>query len=115
VQQEDAQGWFRDPFGVHEDRYFSAGQPTKLVRDHDVEAYDEPPDRPFALLDLVPVAPDTEIGLGGSDLLRADDAERHGQSADLLRADEADVDEPYSAARARRAAMDSVTRTFPPF
>jgi hypothetical protein len=38
------QGWHSDPFGVHEERYFSAaGQPTKLVRDRGVESYDEPP------------------------------------------------------------------------
>jgi hypothetical protein len=36
-------GWSRDPFGLHEFRYFSLGQPTKLVRDGSVEAYDEPP------------------------------------------------------------------------
>ena len=28
-----AQGWYRDPYLVHEDRYFSDGQPTKRVRD----------------------------------------------------------------------------------
>jgi hypothetical protein len=37
------QGWHSDPFGVHEARYFSAGQPTKLVRDRGTESYDEPP------------------------------------------------------------------------
>jgi hypothetical protein len=37
-------GWFRDPYEEHEDRYFSQGFPTKLVRDHGVEAYDPPPD-----------------------------------------------------------------------
>jgi phospholipase C len=37
------QGWFEDPFRLHEARYFSAGRPTKLVRDGDVESYDEPP------------------------------------------------------------------------
>jgi len=37
------QGWHEDPFGLHEQRYFSAGHPTKLVRDGRVEAYDEPP------------------------------------------------------------------------
>lgn len=37
------QGWHADPFGLHEQRYFSAGRPTKLVRDGRVEAYDEPP------------------------------------------------------------------------
>jgi hypothetical protein len=37
------QGWQADPFGRREFRYFSAGNPTKLVRDGNVEAYDEPP------------------------------------------------------------------------
>jgi hypothetical protein len=44
----DAQGWYRDPYLVHEDRYFSAGQPTKLVRDGGNEDYDPPPDGPKA-------------------------------------------------------------------
>jgi hypothetical protein len=100
VKHQDAQGWFRDPFSVHEDRYFSAGQPTRLVRDGGVEAYDEPPDRPFVASDLVPATGDTEMWSGGSDLRRADDA---------------NLDGPYSAGAAKRAAMDSVTRTFPPF
>ena len=38
-------GWYRDPYGVHEDRYFSQGFPTKLVRDNGVESYDPPPGR----------------------------------------------------------------------
>jgi hypothetical protein len=37
------QGWSEDPFGLHEARYFSAGRPTKLVRDGRIESYDEPP------------------------------------------------------------------------
>ncbi len=37
------QGWFADPFGKHEARYFSAGSPTRLVRDGEAESYDEPP------------------------------------------------------------------------
>ena len=36
-------GWEADPFGIHELRYFSQGQPTRLVKDGKVEAYDEPP------------------------------------------------------------------------
>ncbi len=36
-------GWERDPYGIHELRYFSQGQPTKLVKDGNVEAYDDPP------------------------------------------------------------------------
>jgi hypothetical protein len=28
-----AEGWYRDPYGIHQDRWFSAGTPTSLVRD----------------------------------------------------------------------------------
>lgn len=42
----NAQGWYRDPYGIHEDRYFSAGEPTKLVRDSGAESYDPPPPYP---------------------------------------------------------------------
>lgn len=41
-----AEGWYRDPYGVHEDRWFADGRPTKLVRDASVEATDEPPPGP---------------------------------------------------------------------
>jgi hypothetical protein len=43
VDQRLLQGWHADPFGLHEQRYFSAGRPTKLVRDGRAEAYEEPP------------------------------------------------------------------------
>lgn len=43
MDQPRLQGWHADPFGLHEFRYFSAGDPTKLVRDGTVEVYDEPP------------------------------------------------------------------------
>jgi hypothetical protein len=38
---EDLQGWNADPIGRHEERYFSQGEPTKLVRDGGRESYDE--------------------------------------------------------------------------
>jgi hypothetical protein len=65
-----AQGWYRDPYLVHEDRYFSVGQPTKLVRDAGMQRYDPPPAGP-ATVGLVEVrhVPPTD----GSDLRRADD------------------------------------------
>jgi hypothetical protein len=44
VAKGDLQGWHPDPFGLHEARYFSVGNPTKLVRDGRAESYDEPPD-----------------------------------------------------------------------
>src|SRR5215471_9350517 len=68
-----AQGWYRDPYGVHEDRYFSDGQPTNLVRDQGVESRDEPPPRNLPL-PLVSVAENEDDN--GSDLLRADELKK---------------------------------------
>ena len=90
-----AQGWYRDPYGVHQDRYFSAGAPTKLVRDGGREAYDLPPDRPLPSGDLVPADQVDDDTGDGSDLRRADDAST----------------EPYDPARARRAALDVFDRS----
>jgi hypothetical protein len=36
-------GWFQDPFALHEARYISHGRATKLVRDGTSESYDPPP------------------------------------------------------------------------
>jgi hypothetical protein len=49
-----AEGWYRDPYGLHEDRWFSDGRPTKLVRDGGVEASDEPPSDPPGELVALP-------------------------------------------------------------
>jgi hypothetical protein len=43
MENRGLQGWIADPFRLHEERYFSAGRPTKLVRDGGVDSYDEPP------------------------------------------------------------------------
>ncbi len=51
----DREGWFVDPFKVHEARWFSVGTPTSLVRDAGVESRDEPPSAIYAgALELVP-------------------------------------------------------------
>ena len=42
-----AQNWCIDPYGVHEARWFSQGNPTALVRDHGVESQDPPPESSF--------------------------------------------------------------------
>jgi len=65
-----AQGWYRDPYNIHEDRYFSEGQPTKLVRDGEAESYDPPPPGPPEG-ELVKV-PDS-VPSDGTDMRRADD------------------------------------------
>jgi hypothetical protein len=86
-----AQGWYRDPYLVHEDRWFSDGQPTKLVRDGGAETYDPPPPGPpKAELAEVPENPACD----GNDLRRADSLSA-GPAA-------------YDSKKAYLAAMDSV-------
>ncbi|HUA40546.1 MAG TPA: hypothetical protein VMA32_03200 [Streptosporangiaceae bacterium] len=77
-----AEGWYRDPYVLHQDRWFSDGQPTKLVRDDGQESYDEPPDAPLPETELVPA----ESGEHGdrSDLLRADTASNQPSSAEAV-------------------------------
>ena len=50
------QGWSADPFGLHQERYFSAGHPTKLVRDGTVERFEAPPSDTFVPADAVTAA-----------------------------------------------------------
>jgi hypothetical protein len=80
----DAQGWYRDPYGIHQDRYFSAGVPTKLVRNDGRESYDPPPDKPVPDVDLIPVEP--APATDGSDLLRADQPEESSLRGQQIRA-----------------------------
>jgi hypothetical protein len=68
----EAEGWYVDPYGVHEDRWISGGSPTGLVRDGGVEAQDPPPALPFTG-ELQP-SPEREV-VDGEDLRRADEAD----------------------------------------
>jgi hypothetical protein len=80
-----AEGWYRDPYGIHQDRWFSAGTPTSLVRDQGTEGHDDPPG-------YAPAGPPAEIPdidrFPRDDLRRADEAEARIQGH-LRRADEA--------------------------
>jgi hypothetical protein len=68
----NAEGWYIDPFGHHEARWFSDGIPTALVRDGGAESQDQPPNTPITgELERLPEAPPS----GGRDLKRADAAE----------------------------------------
>jgi hypothetical protein len=113
VKTLEAQGWYRDPYGQHEDRYFSAGQPTKLVRDAGQESYQEPPAEPFDPAGLVRAASEADDAFDGSDLRRADEAERSARARDLRRADQARSG-PYDAEAAKRAAFDAFDQAMPP-
>jgi hypothetical protein len=70
----EAEGWYLDPYGLHEERWYSNGTATSLVRDSRVESKDPPPPHPPATSELVRKT--TEPSNGPDDLRRADDAER---------------------------------------
>lgn len=65
-----AQGWIPDPFGLHDLRYFSQGQPTNLVRDGSVDSYDEPP--PGEAPSPTAIAPDEPLEVRHADQLSDD-------------------------------------------
>jgi hypothetical protein len=72
------EGWYRDPYGLHTDRWYSDGQPTRLVRDGSTESYDDPPPHdPPAPPEPVPDGPGD-----ASDTKRADAASRRDQPYD---------------------------------
>ena len=87
-----AEGWYRDPYAIHEDRWMSEGRATKVVRDGGTESYDPPPDLPLPDV-LVPSPTGSGASANGSDLRRAD-AACDGAT--------------YSGKRARRAAIDAM-------
>jgi len=75
----NAEGWYVDPFGAHEARWFSAGRPTLLVRDNGQELHDPPPQATFdGPLTPVEGVQDSD----GSDLLRADKEDPSGITGD---------------------------------
>jgi len=84
VATHPAEGWYQDPFGVHEHRWMSQGRPTKLVRDGGTESYDPPPDLPLPA-ELVPAS------------AAAGDAGEAGQEPS------------YGNRRAARAALDAIS------
>jgi hypothetical protein len=63
-----AEGWFVDPFGAHEARWFSGGWPTALIRDSGVESHEDPPGTTY-VGHLTPA--DEESSVGPDDLRRA--------------------------------------------
>jgi hypothetical protein len=74
-----AEGWYRDPYGVHEDRWFSDGTPTALVKDAGVEGKDPPP----AGEPAQPLVVSTPAAPGSPDDLR-----RAGETAPATKADQ---------------------------
>ncbi len=67
---ELAQGWYEDPYRVHEYRWFSAGRPSSLVRDGLTESNDPSPAQPYPGAP-VPQSSGAKSGANGADLRRA--------------------------------------------
>ena len=65
----NAEGWYLDPFGLHEARWISDGSPTALVRDGTNESHDDPPSTTFE----GPLEPVPEADSGNADTRRTDD------------------------------------------
>lgn len=77
----NAEGWYEDPWHIHERRWFSDGSASHLVADGDQETMDDPPSGPWDG-PLVPWrAPDRD---SADDTRRADEAERNPSRRDYV-------------------------------
>ncbi len=101
LEPDDEEGWYTDPYGRYEARWMSMGKPTKLVRDGEVESYEDPPDSPPTRQAIkIEAPPNSEtaadtLGADGGDpdampsITEIDDAERDyvlsGRRGPLLR------------------------------
>ena len=72
---DEPEGWCLDPYGHHEQRWFSAGRPTALVRDAVRESRDPPPDAPPPR--PVEAAPEAETPTERADPYDPDTARDH--------------------------------------
>ena len=88
----EAEGWYEDPFALHEQRWFSAGHPSSLVKDGRVESKDPPPSEVFGG-PLVEIVNSSVDGGDGSDQRRVGDR----------------MGDPYDPGKASDAAFDAST------
>ncbi|HTU37741.1 MAG TPA: hypothetical protein VMF35_06955 [Acidimicrobiales bacterium] len=71
--ESEQEGWYTDPWGLHEARWISDGVPSRLVRDGGWESYDDPPDTPPSRAWVPVVTPPGSVTL--TDIRRAGAAE----------------------------------------
>ena len=70
-----AEGWYQDPYRIHQYRWFSMGRPSPLVRDGAIESNDAPPDMP-SVGSLLPGGNTTGPTVNGADFQRAGDGKK---------------------------------------
>ena len=75
----EAEGWYVDPYAIHDERWFSNGVPTQLVKDGGVESNDRPPDRTWTG-PLEPIG--MAVGPGADDFAHRDVDESARQGGD---------------------------------
>lgn len=92
VESLAAEGWYKDPYRKHDDRWFSDGKPTSLVRDGRIESRDPPPDTPLPMR-----------------LVRSETSNQASDGNDLLRADDAEREPPYDRDKAVEEELDTLT------
>ncbi|MFZ0251473.1 MAG: hypothetical protein WAL61_16125 [Acidimicrobiales bacterium] len=82
MSTESEEGWFTDPFELHEARWMSNGIPTKLVRDGDQESYEDPPDEVWSCLPqpIKPAPPQEGSDEGDSLNMRMGQAAQFGST-----------------------------------
>jgi|GEM_PF-2766755 len=107
----DAEGWYKDPYGHHEERWFSDGAPTKLVRDGQVTASDPPPD--FPPPGPLEPAPSHGRDHGAADMLRADAAEAGTATRDHERGDAVTIEYGAMVAPVTVVMQEDMDRTEP--
>ena len=73
------EGWYTDPYELHDHRWFSDGSPTSLVRDGGKTSKDPAPDRPYVSEPRLVEPPST---LASDDLRRGGDQDH--QSVDSV-------------------------------
>jgi len=65
------EGWYTDPYRVHEHRWFSDGSPTWLVRDGGKTSKDPAPDTPYLedprFIEAPPTRAEDDLRRGGED------------------------------------------------
>ena len=66
------EGWYSDPYRIHEQRWFSDGTPTNLVRDQRRTSHDDPPQTPYV---EEPRPIESAQSVAADDLRRSDDQE----------------------------------------
>ncbi len=93
------EGWYQDPYGGHEARWYSEGVPTSLVRDGEDVSHDPPPPG-WHVNPIAPAELELNVPEGPGDLRRADAYEANYSSGapDMARAGEEPNESPGDAA-----------------